>query len=133
MKQARTVASAWRRSHAGTPPAGFTMREEHPDVWVRERHTVLDRWNQVARLVFEAPGTVGVFVLEAGPSGASGHCRALMEQTGLRQASRHPAEWLRRLDVYKEDIDVRALDPNHVLPNIGNVTSRGIWFPLGYP
>ena len=117
MKQASTVASAWRRSHAGTPPVGFTMREDHPDAWVRlhtlphgkripssesERHTVLDRWNQVARLVFEAPGTVRVFVLEAGPTGASGHCRTLMEQTGLRQVSRRPAEWLRRLDVYMD-------------------------------
>lgn len=31
-----------------------------------------------------------------------------------------------------EDIDVSTLDPGHVLPNIGLVTVRGIWFPLGY-
>lgn len=31
-----------------------------------------------------------------------------------------------------EDIDVRALDARHVLPNMGIVTRRGIWFPLGY-
>lgn len=31
-----------------------------------------------------------------------------------------------------EDVDVRTLDPSHVLPNMGVVTRRGIWFPLGY-
>jgi hypothetical protein len=30
-----------------------------------------------------------------------------------------------------EDIDVSGLDPDHVLPNIGNVTIRGVWFPKG--
>ena len=28
-----------------------------------------------------------------------------------------------------EDIDVSTLDANHVLPNMGLVTVRGIWFP----
>ena len=31
-----------------------------------------------------------------------------------------------------EDVDVRALDPSHVLPNMGVVTRRDIWIPLGY-
>ncbi|MGH9896159.1 MAG: hypothetical protein ACREA0_30045 [bacterium] len=31
-----------------------------------------------------------------------------------------------------EDVDVSTLDANHVLPNMGLVTVRGIWFPLGY-
>lgn len=31
-----------------------------------------------------------------------------------------------------EDIDVSTLDANHVLPNMGLVTVRGIWFPLGH-
>ncbi len=30
------------------------------------------------------------------------------------------------------DVDVSTLDQNHVLPNMGIVTNRGIWFPLGY-
>lgn len=29
-----------------------------------------------------------------------------------------------------EDADVNNLDKNHVLPNIGLVTIRGVWFPL---
>jgi hypothetical protein len=31
-----------------------------------------------------------------------------------------------------EDIDVQSLDKNHVIPNMGAVVSRGVWFPLGY-
>jgi hypothetical protein len=31
-----------------------------------------------------------------------------------------------------EDVDIQTLDRNHVLPNIGVVTDRGVWFPLGY-
>lgn len=30
------------------------------------------------------------------------------------------------------DVDISQLDPKHVLPNIGNPASRGVWFPLGY-
>ena len=30
------------------------------------------------------------------------------------------------------DIDVSTLEKNHVFPNMGLVTDRGIWFPLGY-
>ena len=28
-----------------------------------------------------------------------------------------------------ENIDVRFLDPNHVIPNMGSVIFQGIWFP----
>lgn len=31
-----------------------------------------------------------------------------------------------------EDVDIDTLDSGHVLPNLGDVTVRGIWFPLGY-
>lgn len=31
-----------------------------------------------------------------------------------------------------ENIDLRNLDQNHVLPNIASVSQRGVWFPLGY-
>ena len=31
-----------------------------------------------------------------------------------------------------QDVDVSTLDSGHVLPNIGNVSIRGVWFPLGY-
>jgi hypothetical protein len=31
-----------------------------------------------------------------------------------------------------EDIDISTLDSKHVLPNIGPVDVRGIWFPQGH-
>jgi hypothetical protein len=31
-----------------------------------------------------------------------------------------------------ENGDVSTLDPDHVLPNIGSILVRGVWFPLGY-
>lgn len=30
------------------------------------------------------------------------------------------------------DVDVSKLDQDHVLPNMGDPTRRGVWFPLGY-
>lgn len=36
------------------------------------------------------------------------------------------------IDVVVEDVDIQTLDSHHVLPNMGAVTSRGVWFPLGY-
>jgi hypothetical protein len=32
----------------------------------------------------------------------------------------------------KEGVDIRSLDQAHVIPNIGVVSRRGVWFPLGY-
>jgi hypothetical protein len=37
-------------------------------------------------------------------------------------------EWISLI----EGIDISTLDQRHVLPNIGDVAKRGIWFPLGY-
>lgn len=31
-----------------------------------------------------------------------------------------------------ENIDISTLDSNHVIPNMGLVVNRGIWFPTGY-
>lgn len=31
-----------------------------------------------------------------------------------------------------EDIDVSTLDAGHVLPNMHEPASRGVWYPLGY-
>jgi hypothetical protein len=28
-----------------------------------------------------------------------------------------------------DDVDVRALDAGHVLPNMGDAAVRGVWFP----
>jgi hypothetical protein len=31
-----------------------------------------------------------------------------------------------------EDVTEAALERKHVLPNLGNVEERGVWFPQGY-
>jgi len=31
-----------------------------------------------------------------------------------------------------EDVDLSALDADHVLVNMGIPSNRGVWFPLGY-
>lgn len=31
-----------------------------------------------------------------------------------------------------ENVDVRTLDQNHVIPNMKPPVYRGVWFPLGY-
>jgi hypothetical protein len=31
-----------------------------------------------------------------------------------------------------EDVDVTTLDAAHVLPNISETVTRGVWYPIGY-
>jgi len=31
-----------------------------------------------------------------------------------------------------EDVDISKLDQGHVIPNMGLVLSRGVWFPLSF-
>lgn len=31
-----------------------------------------------------------------------------------------------------ENVEISALDPGHVRPNMGTPLRRGVWFPLGY-
>jgi hypothetical protein len=31
-----------------------------------------------------------------------------------------------------EDVDIRALDQRHVIPNMAPPNLRGVWFPLGF-
>jgi hypothetical protein len=59
---------------------------------------------------------------------------------GVTAFDRADAEWLLKTSIFKgktfpaitdciENIDVSKLDTRHVLPNIGQVAIRGIWFP----
>lgn len=47
--------------------------------------------------------------------------RSLVEHYGL--------ESLPEIDQITEGISVTDLDQNHVVPNMGNVLVRGVWFP----
>lgn len=31
-----------------------------------------------------------------------------------------------------ENVELYELDAKHVLPNMGELSKRGVWFPLGY-
>jgi len=31
-----------------------------------------------------------------------------------------------------ENVDIRILDQNHVIPNMKTPAERGVWFPVGY-
>jgi hypothetical protein len=43
-----------------------------------------------------------------------------------------PASDLPEIVDFKVDVDVTRLDSNHVVPNLGLVVDRGVWFPQGY-
>ena len=43
-----------------------------------------------------------------------------------------PGEGAPRVAACIEDVDVSTLDTKHVLPNLGAVEMRGVWFPIGY-
>jgi hypothetical protein len=53
-------------------------------------------------------------------------CRAMIQERVLGGGELPPT---RRAVA---DVDVSTLDPKHVLPNMGSVLARGIWFPQGY-
>jgi hypothetical protein len=36
-----------------------------------------------------------------------------------------------QIDEVVENVQIDSLDPGHVLPNMGDVSQRGVWFPLG--
>lgn len=37
---------------------------------------------------------------------------------------------LPRIARVHQDVNIQDLDKDHVLPNMGNVAQRGVWFPL---
>ncbi|MGI8513529.1 MAG: hypothetical protein ACR2NH_12975 [Solirubrobacteraceae bacterium] len=59
---------------------------------------------------------------------------------GVTAESRAAAESLLRAELFGgavlpaptevlEDVDIRDLDPGHVVPNMGDPSTRGVWFP----
>lgn len=50
----------------------------------------------------------------------------------LLQEKVFPAGKIPPVEECVEDVNVNALDSAHILPNIGDVTRRGVWFPKGY-
>ena len=65
---------------------------------------------------------------------ASGECCAGFGVTAFTrsEAERIVADWLGRrpaIEAVVEDVDIRTLDQNHVVPNMGPCNLPGMWYP----
>ena len=60
--------------------------------------------------------------------GVSAYSRAEAETMARNAASR--MGWAFDANGVVEDVDVRGLDQNHVVPNMGPVTFHGVWYPM---
>ena len=71
------------------------------------------------RFWFELPGHRGIGVTAGTRSEAEALARSAAREMG----------WSTDLGQVVEDVDVRDLDQNHVVPNMGPVNFRGVWYP----
>ena len=53
------------------------------------------------------------------------------EALGMLQEKTRSYGELPEIKQVTEDVDIRTLDQNHVVPNMGDVTIPGVWWPLG--
>lgn len=68
---------------------------------------------------FPVPGYLGIGVTAA----------TLEEATGMARTAAMELGWKVDDAQVVEDVDVRQLDQNHVTPNMGPVSFRGVWYP----
>jgi hypothetical protein len=54
------------------------------------------------------------------------------EALELLRARVFPSQPMPLIEKCIEDIEMCNLDAKHVLPNIGDASQRGVWFPMGY-
>ena len=73
------------------------------------------------RYWFPVPGHWGI--------GVTAYTRAEAIELATKAADR--LTWRIDPQTAIEDVDVRDLDQNHIVPNMGVVTWLGIWFPNG--
>jgi len=72
------------------------------------------------RYWFAIPGRLGIGVTAFSPAEAESMARAACEQVG----------WPFAPSAVLEDVDVRSLDQNHVIPNMAPPNFHGVWFPM---
>ena len=82
------------------------------------RHSVVHDKN-LRRFWFPLRGHLGIGVTAASRSEAESLAKEAAREMG----------WSTDLGTIVEDVDIRDLDANHVLPNIGPVNFRGVWYP----
>ena len=68
---------------------------------------------------FPTPGHLGI--------GATGY--DLADATRLASAAASELKWTIELTQAVPNVRVADLDQNHVLPNMGVIVSRGVWYP----
>jgi hypothetical protein len=73
------------------------------------------------RYWFPIPGHLGIGVTAT----------TLAEAIELATTAATRLTWRVDPETVIEDVDVRDLDQNHVVPNMGVATWRGVWFPNG--
>jgi hypothetical protein len=73
------------------------------------------------RFWFPVPGRLGIGVTAESRTDAE----ALARQAAVQFKLPLPLE----LSSIVEDVDIRELDQNHVIPNMGPPNFRGVWFP----
>jgi len=73
------------------------------------------------RYWFPIPGHLGI--------GVTAYSRAEAVELATKAAVR--LTWRVDPETVVENVDVRDLDQGHVVPNMGVVTWRGVWFPKG--
>jgi hypothetical protein len=76
---------------------------------------------RLRRFWFPIPGRLGIGVTAESRAEAE----ALAEQAAAQFRLPLPLE----LSSIVEDVDIRDLDQNHVIPNMGSPNLRGVWFP----
>jgi hypothetical protein len=72
------------------------------------------------RFWFPVPGHLGIGVTAYSPAEAEALARDVATHMG----------WTFEANGVMEDVDVRQLDQNHVVPNMGPVTFHGVWYPM---
>jgi hypothetical protein len=118
------AASARETAEAMTDPDSKRMMLDAADMWTR-----LADWEENSSPPSSRPGLESYWITTDGLGGVgiSAHSEqdartlfALAWPTGRKVLQVLPLR------------DVSDLDPDHVVPNMGNLLRRGIWYPMGY-
>jgi len=71
------------------------------------------------RFWFAVPGRLGIGVTADSLAEAQALARDACAQLG----------WIFEPNEVMEDVDIRTIDQNHVIPNMGPPNFKGVWFP----
>ena len=87
---------------------------------------ILHRYWYKFKLTIDDPHPIGT-LLGCGVTASS-----LDEALAILREQVFRSDTLPHLEKSIEDVPLSEIDPKHVLPNCGEFSRRGVWFPLGY-